>query len=642
MVEELEVLDPQGDLLNYLRMLNITKPTEVILNYPMFIRACPDYRGNVNKNWKEICGTINKFMHDKFPDNKLPQATFFEDYNEPDCHIKISKLRNSHVNQIVVIDGMIRKVSESKEEVTNACWICTQCGAIQPFDITAGVLKPRQCKMCNSKKLVIYPEESIFRDVQYISLQESQMENGRQPKSIKCRLIGSLVDSMQVGSHCSITGIVRVDVDNNDLMGDMWIDVIGCDKPDDEYSDIVVTEEDIRRIKELSKHPDIYRELGDSINPGIWGYTEIKVGLILQAFGGVTIESDTVERVRGDSHILLCGDPSMAKSQLLRSMVKIIPRCIYTSGKSTSAAGLTVAAVRDELTGQWTLEAGALVLANGSFCVIDELDKMSPDDRSALHEAMESQSISVAKAGINQTLKTVCPMLCAANPKMGRFIREMPIPSQIDLPPALLSRFDLIFMLLDEPNPDNDRKVATRILENSMGELKRTIDIDTIRKYIIYAKQFNPVLPDEVKEYLISTYLKIRSVTDSTITPRQLEALKRLTQSAARVQLLSECTIDNAKLAVELFEFSMNTVTLGKGIDTSVFDSNASKKSNGITSRIYELIKDNNGCMLNELSRMALDAGIDEVTFNNTCFEMLDSHMIRTEFVDGKTRWYIK
>lgn len=480
--------------------------------------------------------------------------------------------------------------------------------------------------------------------MQVVYIQEEQPENGKQPKMVKCILRGPFVDTLQAGNRANLTGHIVTEVNERSALAELVMDVLDVERPDEEYIDLDLTDEDISRITELAHNPDVYRMLVESINPAIWGYNEIKLALVLQMFGGVTIES--TERVRGDSHILLCGDPGLAKSQLIRSISRIIPRCIYTSGKSTSAAGLTVSAVNDDLTGHWTLEAGALVLANGSFCVIDELDKMSADDRSALHEAMESQSISVAKAGINQTFKTQCPLLCASNPKNGRFIENIPFKDQIDIPVPLLSRFDLIFMLQDKPNKINDGKVADRILTISdetleKGTLDRPIDVDLLRKYIIHAHKINPKFTPEVINYIKTKYVnEYRASSDGTITNRQLEALRRLTQASARVRLSEYADVDDAKRAIALFEYSMNTVTLGKGVDTSVFDSNSTKKDNNTYSLIFTTIRDmcNRGDTTKDIIEQILySKGVDMVEFNSVFFEMYD----RKDFsiIDGKLYW---
>ena len=630
----LRVIDRQGIILDYLKAMKVTTPQEVVIDYDMLTLRHPEIVTDFAKHWYEMAQYVEVYFGMLDVDDDTPHAVFLRGYHND---VPIAKLRNKHINKIVTIDGIVRKISESKEEIVSSRWRCSSCGCLTSR--MRGLNEPTSKCACGSKKYDLCEEECLFQDVQFISLQETQAPNGRQPKSLKCTVRGSMVDLLQAGNRCTLTGVVNVEIDRKTGLATLWLDVLTCERPDDDYIDIQITDEDVSRIKTLARDPDVYRNLLNSINPAIWGYDEVKLALILQMFGGVTVESNTAERIRGDSHILLCGDPSMAKSQMIRSIAKIVPRCVYTSGRSTSAAGLTVAAVRDEMTGQWTLEAGALVLANGAFSVIDEFDKLSDSDRSAMHEAMESQSISVAKAGINQTLNTRCPVLAAANPKMGRFIEAMPLAEQVNLPPALLSRFDLIFMMLDKPNKDNDEKVASNILDLTdkalSGEVTRPVDVDLLRKYIIYAKQFNPKLPADVKNYLKSKYIDIRSDENSTITPRQLEALKRLTQASARVQLKDVADIDNAKMAVSLFEYSMNSITLGKGIDSSYFDSKQTSVQNKTTNVILNIVGEHGHRGVKFMSEIASTHGIDPIEFNDLIFKLMDDDLIRCETMDG-------
>jgi replicative DNA helicase Mcm len=221
---------------------------------------------------------------------------------------------------------------------------------------------------------------------------------------------------------------------------------------DQEFEEIEISQDDEEMIMAMSRDPEIYENIRKSIAPSIYGYEDVKEALGLQLVSGFEKNLPDGARIRGDIHILLVGDPGIAKSQLLRYMIKISPRGIYTSGKSSTSAGLTATAVKDELgDGRWTIEAGALVLADKGIAAIDEMDKMNNEDKSALHEAMEQQTISVAKAGVMATLKSRCSLLAAANPKLGRFDKYEPIAPQINLTPALMSRFDLIFVLTDDP-----------------------------------------------------------------------------------------------------------------------------------------------------------------------------------------------
>jgi len=303
--------------------------------------------------------------------------------------------------------------------------------------------------------------------------------------------------------------------------------------------------------------------------------------------------------IRGDIHVLLVGDPGTAKSQILSYMSKLAPRSIYASGKASSAAGLTAAAVRDEFAeGQWTLEAGALVLADMGIACIDEIDKMDEADKSALHQAMEQQEISVAKAGINATLKSRCALLAAANPKLGRFDEFIPIHEQINMPPALLSRFDLIFSILDKPNRKIDTELATHILrthkagevyenitksrkskhtkeeeEALMANIMPTFTPEFLRKYVAYAKRnVFPVMTDDAMELLKNYYVDFRGSSEDSVpfTPRQLEAFVRLAEASARVRLSDEVTVDDAKRAISIIDQYLRRVGMDR--ETGRFD----------------------------------------------------------------------
>ena len=351
--------------------------------------------------------------------------------------------------------------------------------------------------------------------------------------------------------------------------------------------EISITEDEELEIKELSRRPDIYDIFTASIAPSIFGMTRVKESLMLQLFGGVARLNEDGTRNRGDLHILLMGDPGVAKSQLLSYMAKLSPRGRFTSGQSASAAGLTAAAVQDATAdGRWTLEAGALVLADLGLAAIDEFDKMNESDRSSMHEAMEQQRISISKAGINASLRTRCAVLAAANPKKGRFepISEAPFTAQINLAPPLVSRFDVIWLLTDNPEENLDAKIANHIIKNrlqgvsellvnegsapdpskSSVEVKKTSDDleilprELIRKYIAHAKRtIHPNLTDEARDLIVKFYVSTRKqdgeASDSVaITARSLEAVARLAEASARIRLSQEATLDDATRAIRL------------------------------------------------------------------------------------------
>ncbi|MFC1755371.1 ATP-binding protein, partial [Thermoproteota archaeon] len=332
---------------------------------------------------------------------------------------------------------------------------------------------------------------------------------------------------------------------------------------------------------------------------------KIKEGIIYQLLGGCKKERTDGAVTRGDMHILLVGDPGAGKSMLLKRTQVVAPKSRYVSGKGASGAGLTAAVVKDEFLKGWSLEAGALVLANRGFTMIDELDKMSHEDRSAMHEALEQQTVTISKANIQATLRCETTVLAAANPKFGRFDPYELVAKQINLPPALISRFDLIFPIRDLPNEDQDTKLAGFILNlqqtNSIGEP----DVDTLllRKFISYARRYcTPKLTDGAVDELQSYYVKMRNsggdeagARSVPITARQLEALVRLAEASAKTRLSDKVTKRDAKKAIELLYYCMSQIGIdpetGK-IDVDVLTTGVSSSARSHIMTVKEVISD--------------------------------------------------
>ncbi len=375
----------------------------------------------------------------------------------------------------------------------------------------------------------------------------------------------------------------------------------------------------------MSRDPEIYENIRKSIAPSIYGYEDVKEALGLQLVSGFEKNLPDGARIRGDIHILLVGDPGIAKSQLLRYMIKISPRGIYTSGKSSTSAGLTATAVKDELgDGRWTIEAGALVLADKGIAAIDEMDKMNNEDKSALHEAMEQQTISVAKAGVMATLKSRCSLLAAANPKLGRFDKYEPIAPQINLTPALMSRFDLIFVLTDDPDTKRDSAIAQHILksnyagelvtqkawnpdisqddiDNALTVIMPAIEPELLRKYVAYArKNIFPTLTDEAKEYFLKYYVSLRTQGQDSnkpvpVTARQLEALIRLGEASARLRLSDKVTLADAQRVVKILEACLRKVGVDPEtgfLDADIIASGTTKSTRDRTKSVIDIIRD--------------------------------------------------
>jgi len=347
-----------------------------------------------------------------------------------------------------------------------------------------------------------------------------------------------------------------------------------------EYEDIEVTEEDVRQIELLAKDPEIYDKLIRSMSPSIRGKNKIKEAMVLQMFGGVRKERKDGTKSRGDIHILLIGDPGTGKSQLVKSMAAIAPKARFVSGKGATGAGLTATVVKDEILKGWALEAGALVLANRGILCIDEIDKMSTEDRAAMHEALEQQTISISKANIQATLIARTTVLAAANPKFGRFDPYQSIAQQIDLPPTLINRFDVIFTLRDIPNRDKDERIARHILlEHQKQGSEMIIEKGIFQKYVAYAKQrIKPFLSQEAVEEIKKFYVELRNVPISSesamrpipISARQLQALIRMAEASAKLRLDEKVTIEDAKKAIELVKYYLMQV--GYDYETKTFD----------------------------------------------------------------------
>ncbi len=563
-------------------------------------------------------------------------------YNLPrDAKVEIRNLRSVHLRKLVSIDGLARKVTTVRPRITCALYRCARCGAEIWVDQPGMLIQePLACNNpdggCNkqSTRFILDDKESVYIDTQKVEIQESPegLRGGAQPERITGYVEDDIAGLITAGNRVTFNGVLRsVEKGDRDksTVFEIYLDVLSVEFQEHEYEEIVITKEDEEDIMEMSRDPELFDKIVGSISPSIYGLREVKQAIALQLFGGSPKTMDDGTVIRGDMHILLIGDPGVAKSQLLRYMSTLAPRGIYASGKSASAAGLTAAAVRDDFgDGRWTLEAGALVLADKGLACIDELDKMTDQDRSALHEAMESQRISVAKAGITATLQCRCSLLAAANPKWGRFDDQTTVADQIDLPPALMSRFDLIFVMTDKPDKDRDAQITEHILStHQRGQVKMrqspAKDVDTdailrrtdnirpaydqemIRKYVAYSKRIIPVMTDEAMSIIENAFLRIRRAGDGgavPVTARQLEAFVRLSEASARMRLSDTvCDVD-ANRSVDLIENYLNRIA-GSGDGVLDFD----KVATGISAKDRDSIG-----VVRSIVRDAGDVGISK------------------------------
>ncbi len=599
-------------------------------------------------------------------------------FNLPrDATVEIRNLRADHLTKLIAVEGLARKVTTVKPRMTAALFTCARCGSEMWVDQPGMIL--REPMMCNNPeggcnkagvRFLLNDKESMYIDTQKIEIQESPegLRGGAQPERLSGYVEDDLAGLVTAGNRITLNGILRsvekTDRDKTTVF-ETYLDVISVEFEQHEYDEILITEEDEEEILRMSKDPKLYDNIVMSISPTIYGLDEVKRAIALQLFGGCHKEMDDGTVMRGDMHILLMGDPGVAKSQLLRYMSSLAPRGIYASGKSASAAGLTAAAVRDDFgDGRWTLEAGALVLADKGLACIDELDKMTDQDRSSLHEAMESQRISVAKAGINATLQCRCSMLAAANPKYGRFDEDAPIAEQIDLPPALMSRFDMIFVLTDKPNVTLDKNITDHILmAHQRGQarmypaganvdginvdeiisrsdlIKPIYTIEMLRKYVAYSKRLTPIMTDEAKAIVQDSYLRIRKMGNGgnsvPITARQLEAFVRLSEASARMRLSTTVTDVDANRAVDLVEYYLKKIAGNDdgGFDIDKIASGVSSKDRNRLSIVRDIFAKygDEGLTMDLLVKYGIEEGLDEAEVTRAVKSLSDgAEIIRT------------
>ncbi len=512
----------------------------------------------------------------------------FRIYSEGDFHLRFynvptkTSLRDVtkfSIGRLVEIEGIITRVSDIYDKLERAVYVCTNpmCGRIEEIEVIGGRFRPPdKCPDCGAPMRFDH-ELSEFVRWRTIRIQErpEDLPPGMMPEHIDGVLLDDIVDEVKPGDRVKITGIIRIKPARRDEgrgqgpIYKRYLEIVHVEVPNRIYEKLEITPEDEEEIWRLAEREDLEELIVKSIAPSVFGWIEVKRAIAYALFGGSTKILADGSKVRGEINILMVGDPGVAKSQLLKYAAQLAPRGLYTTGKGSTAAGLTAAVVRDSATGGWTLEAGALVLADRGVACIDEFDKMNEDDRRSIHEAMEQQTISIAKAGIVATLNARTTIIAAANPKKGRYDDYVSITENINLPPTILSRFDLVFIMKDRPSPEADSMVAEHILITRMGrnpEAKPPIDPTLLKKYIAYAKQnIDPTLTDEAARKIKDFYVEMRKkgiamdeeggdvlFETIAITPRQLEALIRLSEARARMHLRKEVTAEDAEMAIKL------------------------------------------------------------------------------------------
>jgi len=561
-------------------------------------------------------------------------------YNLPEGHkISIRNVRSVHLGKLYYFEGIVRQKSDVRPQTTLAKFECPACGNIIVVpQLDKKFKEPTICSCGRKGKFRLIEQELI--DVQGIVLEESadSLDGGEQPKRINILLQEDLVSPItdrqtNPGAKVRIIGVIKeipieVKSGGQSTRFDLLVEANYIEAMQEDFYNIDITTEEKAQIHELANDPKLHKKLLNSFAPSIYGYDEIKEAIMLQLVGGVKKTRSDGTGTRGDIHILLIGDPGAGKSQLLKRTAVVAPKSRFVSGKGASGAGLTASVVRDEFMNGWALEAGALVLANKGIACLDELDKMSQDDTAAMHEALEGQQITISKANIQATLRCETTVLAAANPKYGRFDPYDELAKQIQLPPALINRFDLIFPIKDIPSAKKDEITAKHILALHKDPELFEVEIDTelIRKFFAYARQqCRPALTESAVKEIQDFYVSMRNSNNNNegikpvpISARQLEALIRLSEASAKLRLSEKVTKKDAERSIRLLKYYLSQV----GVDPETGEFDIDRISSGITQsqrNKQKIIKDiitqldthNEGASIELIIKEAKDKGID-------------------------------
>ncbi|KAJ8371504.1 hypothetical protein AAFF_G00307830 [Aldrovandia affinis] len=538
---------------------------------------------------------------------------------------ELRSLRQLHLDQLIRTSGVVTSCTGVLPQLGMVKYNCNKCNFILgPFCQSQNQeVKPGSCPECQSLgPFDINMEETVYQNYQRITIQESpgKVAAGRLPRSKDAILLSDLVDSCRPGDEIELTGIYNNNYDGSLNMANgfpVFATVIMANhitRKDQGVAVAALTDEDVKAIVALSKDERIGERIFASIAPSIYGHEDIKRGLALALFGGEPKNPGGKHNVRGDINVLLCGDPGTAKSQFLKYIEKVANRAVFTTGQGASAVGLTAYVQRHPVTREWTLEAGALVLADRGVCMIDEFDKMNDQDRTSIHEAMEQQSISISKAGIVTSLQARCTVIAAANPIGGRYDPSLTFSENVDLTEPIVSRFDVLCVVRDTVDPVQDEMLARFVVgshikhhpsnrEGGMASLEEVmlpnssdappIPQELLRKYIMYAKErVRPKLNQMDQDKVARIYSDLRKESMATgsipITVRHIESMIRMAEAHARMHLREYVLEDDVNMAIR--------VMLESFIDTQKFSVMRSMKKT--FARYLAFKRDNNELLL--------------------------------------------
>jgi DNA replication licensing factor MCM7 len=523
----------------------------------------------------------------------------------------LREIKAEKIGQLVRVRAMVTRITDVKPLMRVATYTCDACGCENYLEVNSRSFMPLlrcQSKACqtNGNPGRLHPQTrgSKFEKYQEAKVQElpHQVPMGHIPRTMTVVLRGEITRRCGPGDIVGIDGVflpipfTGYRQMTAGLVADTFLEAMHIEKAKKGYQEMSISDEMRMKIQEISEKENMYEEMARSIAPEIFGHRDVKKALLLMMIGGVTRTMHDGMKIRGDLNVCLVGDPGVAKSQLLKQISSLAPRGVYTTGKGSSGVGLTAAVVKDSVTGEMTLEGGALVLADKGICCIDEFDKMDEQDRTAIHEVMEQQTVSIAKAGITTTLNARTSVLAAANPIDGRYNPNRNLQSNINLPNALLSRFDLLFVLLDKTDHDADIALAKHVVHVHRHGQHPELDFEPVDKllmksYIAVARCIEPCIPPTLTNHITEAYVALRQKDKEesmkaggqhVMTARQLLSILRLSQALARLRLSERVSEEDITEAIRLVRESKASVQSDNG---------KSFQSGDRTSKIFDIIK---------------------------------------------------